>query len=194
MQGALIRTETAVEYFKELVDAALQHQHVDAGELTSHYVVNLLADFVRPAASDPARPDEPLALRLARARARVGEAQRAELRAVGDTSLFLTGFFSDSFNRRAVDIDYYIALGGYAYGSLGRSALHFSEVFAELATKFVAFVDVLSEVSERTAVASNADLLRLYERWLRTRSQRDGDRLVGRGIVPNASIGQRFLQ
>jgi hypothetical protein len=43
-------------------------------------------------------------------------------------------------------------------------------------------------------VASSSDLLRLYEKWLRTGSSRDGQKLVGRGIVPNTSIGKRFLQ
>ena len=60
-------------------------------------------------------------------------------------------------------------------------------IFAELADKFVAFVDVLSEVSARTLLTSDADLLRLYEKWLRTGSRRDGDLLAERGIVPNAS-------
>lgn len=195
MSGALIHTGTATEYFKELVDAALHHQHVTAGELTSYYVVNLLVEFVRRSVADSGSLDQPLAFRLAHALDSAGETQRAQWRTLGDTSLFVSGFFSDSLNRRAVDVDYYIALGGYAYGSLGRSrAVRFAEVFNELASKFVAFVDVLSEVSERSAIASNADRLRLYERWLRTGSRRDGERLVGQGIVPNASIGQRFIQ
>ena len=66
--------------------------------------------------------------------------------------------------------------------------------FAELGRRFVSFVDVLSEVSERSALMSNNDLLRLYEKWLRTRSRRDGELLAARGIVPNASVGERFVQ
>ena len=69
------------------------------------------------------------------------------------------------------------------------------DVFAELAGKFVPFSDVLSDISERTALASsNNDVLRIYEKWLRTGSQREGQRLVARGIVPNSSVGKRFLQ
>ncbi len=94
-----------------------------------------------------------------------------------------------------MDVDYYVALGGYAYGSLGRRDEDArARIFTELADKFVRYVDVLCEVSERTTMASNADLLRLYEKWLRTGSRRDGERLAERGIVPNASIGNRFLQ
>ena len=57
-------------------------------------------------------------------------------------------------------------------------------------------MDVLTLVSERTGVtaSSEGDMLRLYERWLRTGSVRDGQRLVERGLVPNRSIGSRFIQ
>ena len=55
-------------------------------------------------------------------------------------------------------------------------------------------MDVLSDVSERTAVATNSDLLRTYEKWLRTGSPREGQRLIERGIVPNSSIGSKFVQ
>jgi hypothetical protein len=41
---------------------------------------------------------------------------------------------------------------------------------------------------------SNNDVLRLYEKWLRTHSRRDGELLVERGIVPNASVRQKFVQ
>jgi hypothetical protein len=92
-------------------------------------------------------------------------------------------------------VDYYIALGERAYGSLARTSDDtFADVFDELSGKFSGFVDVLGEVSERTALSSNTDLLRLYEKWLRTRSPRSGDLLAQKGIVPNASIVSRFVQ
>jgi hypothetical protein len=124
-----------------------------------------------------------------------GSSQRDGLKAVGDSSLFISGFFSDSLNRRLVDIDYYIQLGVQAYGSLARCGGEtLSDVFDELAARFPVFVDVLGEISERTALTSNSDLLRLYEKWLRTRSRRSGDLLTSRGIVTNTTAGSRFLQ
>jgi hypothetical protein len=93
-----------------------------------------------------------------------------------------------------VDIDYYIQLGERAYGSLARRGDDaFVDVFDELAEKFTAFVDVLGEVSEQTAVTSNADLLRLYEKWLRTDSRRRANLLAARGIVP-VGVPSRFIQ
>jgi hypothetical protein len=180
-----LRRESAVEYFKELVEGALAHQRISAGELTSFYVVNLLTGFLqRPAYDD----DTPMAVRLAEAINAAGAKQRDSLRQIGDLSLFMSGFFADSFQRKLVDVDYYANIGGTAYAALSRYETDaFSSVFAELADNFVRFADVLSEVSERASCASNADLLRLYERWLKTGSRRCGQLLLERGVVPSLS-------
>ena len=193
MADALFRSETPTEFFRELVEAAMQNQRVSAHELTSFYVVNLLAGFVH--SDRQADHDEPLGPRLARALQTAGVAQRHGLRKVGDQSLFISGFFSDSFNRGLVDIDYYIHLGECAYRSLARQQDHsLGDVFDELSDKFTDFVDVLGEVSERTSLSSNGDVLRLYEKWLRTGSRRSADLLAARGIVPNSSVGNRLVQ
>jgi hypothetical protein len=198
MDDPLLPEQTPAEYFKALVDSALARQHLRARELTSYYLVDLLCRFVRPDRRIPFFEDidEPLALRLTRALESGGMEQRARLRNLGDCSLFVSGYFSDSLTRRVVDVDYYVSMGEYAYASLGRRDEDaFGEVFNELARKFVAFTDVLSDISEQTGSSSGSgDVLRLYERWLRTGSPRDGQRLADRGIAPNPSIGKKFLQ
>jgi hypothetical protein len=195
MGMAHVHRETPAEYFRSLVESALEHQHVKARALTSYYLVNLLCDSLRVGAGGAPLDDEPLALRLARALESGGEEQRARLRTLGDVSLFVSGFFSDSLRRKVVDVDYYVSMGEYAYASLSRWERDtFAETFGELADRFSAFVDVLGEVSEQSGLTSNNDLLRLYERWLRTGSRRSGQQLAERGIVPNASIGTKFIQ
>ena len=185
----VVRRESAVEYFKELVDAAILHQRLSATESASFYVVQLLAGFLRRPVENADGSDSPLAIRLAQVLESGGVRQRNALREIGDVSLFVSGFFADSLNRKTVDVDYYVNIGGYAYNVLSRvESDTFSPLFAELADKFIGFVDVLSEVSERSACASNADLLRLYERWLRTGSARSGQLLAERGVVPNSSL------
>jgi len=194
--GGSLFDGTPAEYFKDLVEAAVARQRLDVGALTSFYLVNLLCGFVRLERTGSAPLDEePLALQLAQALESGGAEQRARLRNLGDLSLFVSGFFSDSLSRKTVDVDYYVSMGEYAYGSLSRSEeAALSSIFAELASKFCSVADVLADVSERSSLTSNADLLRLYERWLRTGSRRDSQLLVERGIVPNASVGSRFLQ
>jgi hypothetical protein len=198
MAESLVHTQSPVEFFKEQVEAACDRQHLHPQPLTSYYVVSLLADFIhldRPGASDAMALAEPLAVKLLRAINSGGSSQRLGLRQVGDASLFISGFFSDSLRRSLVDVDYYVSLGGYAYRSLVASDDTLAPIFAELSDKFVAFVDVLSDVSARTSLTNDADLLRLYEKWVRSGSRRSGDLLAERGIVPNASIGpSRLIQ
>jgi len=192
MSQAVFQRESAVEYFKDLVDRALTHQGVATQELTSYYVVQLLAGFLQ----QPENLDDgPLSVRLVQALESGGMRQRASLKQIGDLSLFIAGFFSESLNRKMVDVDYYASIGGVAYHALSRYETDtFSPAFAELAEKFVAFVDVLSDVSERSSCASNMDLLRLYERWLKTGSRRSGQLLVERGVVPNSSLKSTRVQ
>jgi hypothetical protein len=184
MGDPAFRRQSAAEYFKELVEGALAHQRLAAHEMTAYYIVQLLTAFVR----QPAEDDHAgfLSMRLANALEQDGFRQRSDLRQIGDASLFMSGFFPDSFHRKLVDVDYYIHIGGVAYSALSRREHDaFATVFSELAEKFVDFVDVLSEVSERSSCSSSADLLRLYERWLKTGSARSGQLLAERGLVPN---------
>lgn len=189
MTEQLVRDERPAEFFKEQLEKAMQHQKVSTSAFTEHYLVNLLADCVQaePPLSEPGYEATPLALLYVRAM----EASRYErarlLRAMGDTALFVSGFFSDSLNRKLVDLDYYRAMGGHAYArlSLQEGPFRFgAELFSELADRFVEFSDLLSEVSENSRLTSNASVLRLYERWAQTGSRRAASLLAARGIVP----------
>jgi hypothetical protein len=114
-----------------------------------------------------------------------------ELKKLGDVSLYVAGFFGDSLSRKLVDTDYYASMGGRAYGALSR--LHqratLGQLYLELAEKFVRLVDLLAEVADRAAVGTNKGILRLYERFMRTGSERAGRLLTERGVVPMRDPG-----
>ena len=168
MDDPLLKEQTPAEYFKGLVESALARQHLRASELTSYYLVDLLCRFMRPDRRIPFNDDthQPLALRLAKALETGGMEQRVRLRNLGDFSLFTSGFFSDSLRRGVVDVDYYVSMGEYAYGSLSRRDRDaFGDVFKELARKFVAYMDVLTDVSERTG-STRSDAWRACEKRL----------------------------
>jgi len=105
-------------------------------------------------------------------------------------SLFIAGFFARSFARKLIDIDYHIAMGGNAYGSLADSMQRSASsrvsgaIYAELAQKFQRLVDALNEVSEMSYVHSDADILRLYEIWMKTGSARAHGLLNRLGVRP----------
>jgi hypothetical protein len=181
------------EFFRDSVAHALEKQRVAADDRTAFYLVNLLTFAARP----DCRLDDrrPLALMLAdAAAAQSSERRNVTLQRVGDTSLFIAGFFGASFPRRVIDIDYYIDVGGAAYGSLSagvRGTLRgrtFGAVFGELGRKFRDFVDVLAEVRDAAKGCDDIDLLRLYEVWLRTRSARAARLIRSRGIEPDPTL------
>jgi hypothetical protein len=189
MAEPLVREQKPAEFFKEQLEKAMQHQKVSTSAFTEWYLVNLLADALRgePLLSEPGYDETPLALLYVRALAASRHERARLLRAMGDTALFVSGFFSDSLSRKLVDLDYYRAMGGHAYARLSLQDEPFgfgSGVFSELADRFVEFADLLSEVSESSQLTSNASLLRLYERWAQTGSRRAASLLNARGIVP----------
>ena len=185
------------EFFKDSVAVAMAKQGVAADDHTAYYVVNLLTLFARHETlyerGKPGPGLQPLATLLAAAAdCPDRETRNAILRRIGDTSLFVAGFLGDGFARKLVDIDYYIGMGGAAYGCLHdnvrgtREGRAFGTVFAELASKFGDFVDVLAEIRD-SGKAGAIDVLRLYELWVKTRSRRAARLLREHGLEPNAT-------
>ncbi|MFT3906215.1 MAG: hypothetical protein QM718_07930 [Steroidobacteraceae bacterium] len=182
------------EFFRESLQQALAHQHIEVEAHTEHYVVNLLTLFARAErlyADLPAgRRMPPLAPLLAAALNASTQVEREQrLQQLGDISLFFAGFFADGFARRLVDVDYHIALGGRAYGSLADSVQRgprraLARVFAELAAKFQPLVDALGEISDLARHGSPRDVLRLYEIWQKTGSARALHLLRALGVLP----------
>lgn len=192
----LVRATGVEDYFRQEVRSAISNQKVEASPHTEFYLVRMLSDFCRISALYDAQenPDTPLAIRyLETLQANRQEAFRL-LKQLGDFALYISGFFQDSLNRKQVDLDYYISMGGNAYQRLsclsrqkpvGESV---GETFQELAAKFVQYVDVLSEVSENSLLWRASDLLRLYEKWLCTGSERLKRKLNESGIYPHTFI------
>jgi hypothetical protein len=191
----LVKIESLREFFRDSIDAALASNKVVMDDHTTHYVVNLLAVFARSDALYESTTDgyqlKPLALMFADAIDAPSDSERNNtLQRLGDVSLFISGFFADGLQRAAVDVDYYVHMGGGAYRSLsagmrgtarGRA---FGTVFSELADKFQDMVDVLNEIRESVRTDNDADVLRLYELWVKTGSRRAGRLLRELGIQP----------
>jgi hypothetical protein len=192
---SLVAVTNLREFFHDSVQTALRKQHVEVDDHTEHYVVNVLTMFSRSEELYEHTPEgtrlKPLAHMLAAAaEAPTPQLRDQALRRLGDVSLFIAGFFAQSFARKLIDIDYHIAMGGRAYGTLAESTRNsirgqaFSAVFLELAQKFQRLVDVLNEVAEMAYEHSDKDILRLYEIWLKTGSPRAYGLLRRLGVEP----------
>jgi hypothetical protein len=180
----LIR-RSLTEFFRDLLHGALRSQAVQPSEPTEHYLVTLLERFAKP---DPDWNTRPLALEYLESFHSPRPHRCAKLRRVGDTSLFLSGVFMESLERKLVASDYYMALGRVAYhqlaGLVPTDAAEPADVFAEIAARFPEFVRVLAEISFADLFPSDAQTVRIYTRWLRTRGLLDAQWLVRKGIVP----------
>ena len=190
------------EYFKDALHGALESQHLSVEDQTEHYVVNLLTLFARSEALFDRTPEgprvKPLVVMLSDAleSSSVDDRNR-NLQRLGDVSLFVAGFFAQSFARKLIDIDYHIAMGGRAYGVLAEALSRgkgrvLGNVFAELSQKFQPMVDALNELAEAAYAHSDKDILRLYEIWLKTGSRRCYALLKRLGVDPTAAAGAQL--
>jgi hypothetical protein len=196
-QDRVVPVANLRDFFRESINSAIDNQGVQVDPHTSHYVVNLLTIFAR---SEELYEDDgdtygvrPLALMMADAvDAPTAEQRNVSLQRIGDVALFTAGFFADSLAGKPVDIDYYINMGGTAYGSLsdvirgttrGQALVN---VYCELAGKFQKLVDVLHEVRDGAGQSSDVDVLRTYEIWRKTGSKRAAALLKQNGVYPLA--------
>ncbi len=196
---SLLAVTNLREFFHDSVQTALKQQRVSVDDHTEHYVVNVLTMFARSEELYERTPEgirlRPLAHMLAEASEAPTPQRRDEaLRRLGDVSLFIAGFFAQSFARKLIDIDYHIAMGGRAYGTLAESmrgtlrGQAFAAIFMELAQKFQRVVDVLNEVAEMAYQHSDKDILRQYEIWLKTGSPRAYNILRRLGVEPVSAV------
>lgn len=182
------------DYFRDSLERVTTARSVTAGEATQHYLVHMLVGFSRTDHLFEYSRDgfglRPLALMLADAlEAQHGPERNIQLRRLGDVALFISGFFGDSLARRAVDIDYYTRMGEAAYSTLRNAPASrrdelLGDVYNELADRFLVFVDALADVAQEARVFDERDILRLYEIWVRTRSDRAAEILQRLGIEP----------
>jgi len=197
VSDAVLVGKSAHEWFREMVADALSQRRLEIQEVTEFYLVNLLAGFLeRERLFVLEEPDgtataEPLALILLRAIEAGRRERAAHLRRLGDTALFVSGFFGDSLARSLVDVDYYIAMGERAYGTLAGTERGQGDLYEELSARFAAFVDLFAEIAELSDLRSNRGLVRLYERFLAHRSERVARLLRERGVALFSGPGAR---
>jgi hypothetical protein len=204
MAGGIVAAGSVAEFFLEVVGDAIKARKVEATDGAQSYLVSLLADYAHP----DQRAEEPLARPLAflldEALHTVEAGPRFDkLRALGDGVLYACGFFGEHFEARGVDPEYVMGIGTTAYGAAS-SMLKVKEepktldIFGELAKKFGDFVEVITDVADVTGAqnaASSRQMLKLYERWLKTGNDRLAVALGAHGLVPTRRLpGNGVLQ
>jgi len=195
---------TPEAFFQEKVSSAVQNLRIEMNNHVEFYLVNLLCSFIDPQKQLPQQSERsfletPLALLLKQAAESPPHQRLRILKLIGDTSLYMSGFFQDYFNRKIFDIGYYIAIGSSAYHTASglvrdhHNDDHFYGVYKELAENFVKLVDVVAEVSDAPKENRPIDILAVYDRWARSNSTRLRRILEEAGIQP-VEVHMRIAQ
>jgi len=187
----LVTAPSLKEFFKTLLDEVIRRRRLAVGETTEFYLVNLLSEFATTdnlfsKGEDGRKEQEPLAMLYHRALQQQRDERIRTLRRLGDVSLYQAGFFSGALREGPVGQDYYIQMGGAAYGQVAdlAPAAGFAAVYRELSARFRALVDVLEEIAARgLASAGPEGALKVYESWMRTGDDKLERVLVDVGMV-----------
>jgi hypothetical protein len=184
---------TAREFFSTELKTVMERHQIQTKYESFEYLVDLLTRFIDTekfyARSAEGKLEENYLITLYGQYLEADAASKVIiLRRLGDVCLFVTGFFADSLSRKLVDVDYYAGMGGTAYWQLSMMHPPFKPLYQELSQKFKSLSGVLEEMSERSGMQSNTNLLRLYEKWLITGSDRLKSVLASNGIPAPVKI------
>ncbi len=180
------------EFFLEMVSSGLSNRKIRTVPAVQGYLVNLLEHYLdsRNLFDEPTddvgnrKPTTLAEMFLTAANSHPTEKLEL-LKKLGDRSLYISGFFGDSLNRKLIDIDYYAEMGGAAYASLADTVKEdtTAQVYRTFSNRFLEFVDVLSYISQQSLVHTDQGLLRLYDRYLRTGSELAKEKLIEMGVL-----------
>lgn len=180
------------QYFSEMVDHGLEKKKLKALPAVKSYLVQLLEYYLDASRLYETETDEmgnknptTLAELFLKASNSENNEKKELLKKLGDKSLYISGFFGNSLEKKLVDIDYYAGMGCVAYENLSYVIKEDtqSKVYKIFAKQFLDFVDVLSYISEKSLNQSEQNILRLYDRYLRTGSEVAKDKLIEMGVV-----------
>lgn len=179
------------EYFVHAVELAFEQRRFQTFPSAQTYLVRLLEYYV-PAGNLFDEVDESGRRRGSTLAETYLKAMSAEptlradmLKKLADRALYIAGFFSDSLQRKLVDVDYYNEMGITAYSVLADSSREdlAAKVYREYSTKFLKFTQILSTIALQARVQDEANIMRLYETYAKTGSDLAREKLLERGLI-----------
>jgi hypothetical protein len=185
------------DFFKDIVRKGFEQRKLETFPVVESYMVNLLQHYLDAKNLFDPEYDEsgrrvPKTLAEMYLTANTVEDQQVKvelLKKLGDRSLYMSGFFGDSLQRKIVDIDYYVNMGGVAYATLASCVREdtSAKVYSTISKRFVDFVDVLTYISHNSFIKSDESVLRLYDRYMTTGSELAREKLTELGVL---NLGQ----
>jgi len=184
-----ILEDSVDHYFLKAITDQLLLQEISLHTHTKSYLVTLLTQFTQTSVLYPSKEPESLAILYLQSQQAGQEERIQRLKRLGDLALCIAGLWADSLKRKVVDVDYYINMGQGAYGSLSdifeKQDKHKKNqtIYQELTHKFSLIVELFNIISEGS-LTQDKSTLRLYDRWVKTGSERIYKTLCNQGIIP----------
>lgn len=109
--------------------------------------------------------------------------RQKDLLFLGESILFRSGFFAESFKRKVIGLGYYIDMGKRAYHVASVSS--HNKAHEDVALRFDSYVDLFSGLGSKLNLSSGSDdLLVLFDRLLEGGSSSAESQLINLGVVP----------
>ena len=177
------------QYFQNMVNEAFNERRFDTTPYVKTYIVDvlkhyLLVENLYDVEDTSGKKTRKTMAEMYLSANQLSRRDRAEkLKKVGDSSLYISGFFSDSFQRKIIDVDYYVDMGKMAFDSLAKDVSEdtFSKLFSELSLHFIHLVDVLALISQKAKMTDEENILRMMELYAKTGSSLIGETLAEKG-------------
>lgn len=187
---ALALIGSAKEYFQQSLQEALHERKVETYPVVQDYLVTMLEYYLvtenlyNEANTSGKKTHDTLAEMMLKAGSASPRIRFELLKKLGDTALYISGYFGDSLQRKIVDVDYYIDMGSTAYISLSEQVHEdtYAQLYREIAKKFNEFVDVFTLMSRKSMQVENDNVLRLMELLAKTGSPLAQEQLMEKGI------------
>jgi len=186
------------QYFQEAVEEAFVERKIKTFPYIKSYLVDILKHYLfvenlyDMEDSSGKKTRSTLAEMLLTAQQLGVQEKREKLKKLADSSLYISGFFSDSFQRKIIDIDYYVDMGKTAYSELSYNVDEdtFAQLYKEIARQFIPLVDVLSVISQRASMTDKENILRMMDVYAKTGSPLIEETLAEKGVFSSATKNQ----
>lgn len=108
----------------------------------------------------------------------------SKLKQLGETTLYVSGFFASSFKKKLVNQSYYIQVGEMVYSSLSSLTEDNKTqgIYRHFSNRFTDYVDILTEISHRVNIQKSGDILEIFDRYVDTGSKWAEKVLLDQGV------------
>jgi hypothetical protein len=127
-----------------------------------------------------------LGMKLLEASSLSSQEQKKIYKEIGDTSLMICGYFSESISKKIVDIQYYSKIGRMAYSHLNNVTPRFLDIphfYGMVATCFGSLTTLMTILASR---GKNSEENLLFQRVLKDDTLSDNE-MISMGVTPTQS-------